>query len=107
MRSLLSGAIFPMLLLMSSPLLTSCEEKDQSPAVVRPLAVAALSEPTPALRRAAIRRQLSAVCPRPLTDDELEWAAQVVEEARGKGVNWLAGRILQMHRETKICRGDK
>lgn len=66
-----------------------------------------LSERTPAARKTAIRRQMAALCPTPLSDDELEWAAQFVEENRSKGAVWIAGRLLRMHRETKICRGTK
>ncbi|MCX7898523.1 MAG: hypothetical protein N2444_00270 [Methylocystis sp.] len=42
-----------------------------------------------------------------MSDDEIEWAAQFVEENRTKGAVWVAGRLLQFHRETKICRGLK
>lgn len=73
--------------------------------MIRPLASAVLSEPTPAARKAAIQKSWSIVCPTPLADDELEWAAEVVEEAKSKGVDWLAGRLLKMHREARACRG--
>lgn len=61
--------------------------------------VAALSERTPAARKASVRRQLAALCPTPLSDDELEWAAQFVEGTRSKGAAWVTGRLLKMHRE--------
>jgi hypothetical protein len=67
--------------------------------------VSVLSEKTPATRKAAIRRQLAALCPMPLSEDELERAAQFVKENRSKGAVWITGRLLRMHREPKICRG--
>jgi hypothetical protein len=83
-------------------LLASCAPSDPPPAQ----AVAGVpSERMTAGRKAAIRRQLAALCPTPLADDELDWAAQFVEENRSKGAAWIAGRLLRMHRETKICRG--
>jgi hypothetical protein len=82
--------------------LTSCAPSEPPPARA---VIAVLSEKTPAARKAAIRRQLAALCPNPLSDDELEWAAQFVEENRSKGAVWVTGRLLRMHRETKICRG--
>ena len=83
-------------------LLASCAPNEPPPA----RAVAAvLSERAPAARKAAIRAQLAPICPTPLSDDELEWAAQFVEENRSRGATWIAGRLLTMHRETRICRG--
>lgn len=89
-------------LLIQMTLLASCAPSDPPPA----RAVAAvLSEGAPSARKAAIRRQLAAICPTPLSDDELEWAAQFVEENRSRGTVWIVGRLLRMHRETMICRG--
>jgi len=94
---------FRLLLLIPMTLLASCAPSDPPPA----RAVAAvLSEGAPSARKAAIRRQLAAICPTPLSDDELEWAAQFVEENRSKGAVWITGRLLTMHRETRICRGN-
>jgi hypothetical protein len=98
--------------LIALPILTlslaSCDQKELAPrAVIKPALGAVLSKPTAAERRAEIRRQLSALCPNALSDDELGWAADVVEENRNKGVDWLAGRLLKMHREAKVCRGGK
>lgn len=99
----------PMLGRASLPLLTtltillaSCAPSEPPPA----RAVAAvLSNRAPAARKAAIRAQLAPLCPAPLSDEELEWAAQFVEENRSRGATWIAGRLLKMHRETRICRG--
>ena len=82
--------------------LASCGPNDPVPAQAVGVV---LSERAPAARKAAIRRQLAALCPTPLLDDELEWTAAFVEENRSKGAVWIAGRLLKMHRETKICRG--
>jgi hypothetical protein len=85
--------------------LASCGPSDPALAVLAPKVQSALSEAMPAARRAAIKRQIAPACAEPLTDDELEWAAQFVEENRSKGAIWIAGRLLKMHRETKKCRG--
>lgn len=83
--------------------LASCAPSEPPPA----RAVAGVrSEQTPAARKAAIRRRLAALCPTPLSDDELEWAAQFVEENRSKGAVWITGRLLKMHRETKNMPGS-
>lgn len=93
---------FRLLLLILTISLASCAPNDPQPAQV---IAAVLSEPMPAARKSVIHRQLAAICPTPLTDDELEWAAQFIEENRSKGAAWIAGRLLRMQRETKICRG--
>lgn len=98
--------IFRLLPLILTAWLASCAPNEAPPlAIVRSHVADALSEPSPAARKAAVRKQLAAVCPRLLSDEELEWAASFVEENRSKGAAWVAGRLLQMHRETKICRG--
>lgn len=95
--------IVPTILTLS---LGACETKSPPPlAALVPQVQGAVSENTPAARKAAIRRQIAAVCPRALTDDELDRAAQFVETNRSKGAVWIAGRLLRFHRETKICRG--
>jgi hypothetical protein len=102
LKLLTRAQAFRYLLLIPMTLLASCAPSEPPPA----RAVAAvLSERTPSARKAAIRRQLAAICPTPLSDDELEWAAQFVEENRSRGTVWIAGRLLRMHRETTICRG--
>ena len=96
------------LLLILALLLASCAPNDETPAtaVILPRVNGVLSERVPAARKAAIRAQLAAICPRPLWDDELEWAAEFVEATQSKGATWIAGRLLRMHRETNICRGQ-
>jgi hypothetical protein len=95
------------LLLIPTLWLASCGSSEETKArvVVLPRVGTALSEPTPAARKATIRAQLAALCPTPLSGDELEWAAEFVEENRSKGAVWLTGRLLKMHRESQICRG--
>lgn len=66
-----------------------------------------LSKPTPEDRKAEVIRQVRAICPTPLSNDELNWAAQYVEENRERGAVWLAGRLWEMNKETRICRGLK
>lgn len=102
MKLLMRAQTFWLLLLTLTISLASCAPNDSQPAQA---IAAVLSEPTPAARKRIIHRQLAAICPTPLTDDELEWAAQFVEENRSKGAAWIAGRLLRMQRETKICRG--
>jgi hypothetical protein len=102
LKPLTRARAFRLLLLIPMILLASCAPSD--PQSTRAVA-AVLSEGAPSARKAAIRRQLAAICPTPLSDDELEWAAQFVEENRSRGTVWIAGRLLRMHRETTICRG--
>ena len=87
--------------------LASCASYDRPPTMrnLAPAVGAVLSRPTRDARKAEIKRQIAKVCPRPLDNDELEWAAQYVEETRSKGAVWIAGRLLKMHRETRVCRG--
>ena len=99
--------MFQLLLLTQTLWLANCAPNEPNQTVVAPRVAAALSEQTAALRRASIRKQIAAVCPAPLSNDELEWAAEFVEENRSKGAVWITGRLLKMHRETKICRGTR
>lgn len=66
-----------------------------------------LAQPTPALRKAEVVRHVKAVCPTPLTDDELEWVAQFVEENRTRGAAWIAGKLWEKNEEIRKCRGIK
>lgn len=102
----MSARKFLPLLMIQTLLLASCGQSGQPAlAVVTPRVSAVLSKETAQARRAEIRRQLAAVCPAPLADDELEWVAEFVEENRSKGAIWISGRLFEMHRETKVCRG--
>jgi len=100
----MNARLFLTLLLTQTILLASCESKNQA---VEPAIESVLSKSTPEARKAEVRRVIRAACPTLLTDDELEWAAQYVEENRSKGAVWLAGRLWKMNAETKICRGAK
>jgi hypothetical protein len=97
------GQAFRLLLPILTILLASCAPSEPPPARA---VVGVLSERTPAARKAVIRHQLAALCPTPLSDDELEGAAQFVEQNRSNGAAWIAGRLLTMHREARICRGS-
>jgi hypothetical protein len=99
---LMRGRAFRLLLSILTISLASCASSEPPPARA---VVAVRSEKSSTARKAEIRSQLAALCPTPLSDDELEWAAQFVEENRSKGAVWVTGRLLKMHRETKICRG--
>lgn len=101
----MSARLFLIPLMMLTSLLSSCDQRNPPLAVLSVQVQAGLASPTPEARKAAIKKQISAVCPTALTDDELEFAAQFVETNRSKGAVWLAGRLLKMHRETKKCRG--
>ena len=94
------------LLLIPTLWLASCAPNDETRAVILPRVGAVLSEKSPVARKAAIRAQLAVVCPTPLSDDELEWAAAFVDENQSKGATWIAGRLLRLHREARICRGQ-
>jgi hypothetical protein len=91
-------------LMMLTPLLASCEDV-KAPLVVVVRTV--LAQDSPAARKAEIRRQLAALCPAPLSDDELERAASYVEAHRDKGAMWIVGRLSHMDAETRVCRNIK
>lgn len=98
----MSGRLFlflPMILTMS---LASCDDKSQAPAAA---VGAVLSKGTREARRAEVVRIIRAACPTPLTDDELEWASQFVEENRSKGAVWIAGVLWTKNEEIRRCRG--
>lgn len=82
--------------------LAACDSRNPAPLAA---VAGVLSRPTPEARKVEVARVIRAACPTPLTDDELEWAAQFVEENRGKGAAWIAGRLWKMNAESKICRG--
>ena len=96
-----------LLLLIPTLWLASCDgsEETKARAVVLHRVGIVLSEPTHDARKAAIHAHLAALCPAPLSDDELEWAAEFVEKNRTKGAVWITGRLLRMDRESQICRG--
>lgn len=67
-----------------------------------PLAVAA---PSNVERKAAIQKQLAPLCPDPLTDDELEKAARLVETHRDADTVAVVGMLDKKDREARLCRG--
>lgn len=82
------------LLLIGPSLLTSCNDQQQ-------LAVQTLASGD----RSKIIKTLGRICPRQLTDDEINWVMDVVEESKSKGVDWLAGRLVYMNNQTRACKG--
>jgi hypothetical protein len=100
----MNARVFLLLSTMLTPSLGACEaERAPATAAVRTV----LAQDSPAARRAEIRRQLAALCPAPLGDDELERAAAYVETHRDKGATWIVGRLSRMDEETRICRNMK
>jgi hypothetical protein len=100
----MNAAHYLLPLTILTPLLASCESERAPPiAAVRTVLV----QDSPAARKAEIRRQLAALCPAPLSDDELERAASYVEAHRDKGAVWIVKRLSRMDAETRICRNVK
>ena len=66
-----------------------------------------LSAPTPESRKEKIIKNYRAACPTPLSNDELEFVAQFVEENRSRGAVYVAGKLWHMNEETHKCRGKK
>jgi hypothetical protein len=100
----MNARIYLLLLMMLTPLLASCEAERAPPvAAVRTV----LEQSTPTARKAEIRRQLAALCPAPLSDDDLERASVYVESHRDKGAVWIVGRLSRLDAETRVCRGLK
>ncbi len=91
MRARLSLLALP--ILMTS--LESCAVANRT----SPLAVAAPS------RAATIKQQLAPICPDPLTDDELEKAARLVETHRDPDTVAVVGLLDKKDREARLCRG--
>lgn len=94
--------IFLILPMILTPLLASCDGANQPVAAVRTV----LNRSTPAARKAEIRRQLAPICPAPLSDDDLERAAQFIESNRTNGAAWIVRRLSKMDAETRVCRGS-
>lgn len=94
MKSLMRLVMFS-LLLTGPILLTSCNSQQQS--VVQTLASG---------DRSKIKKALGRICPRPLTNDEVNWVLDVVEESKSKGVDWLASRLAYMNKQTHACKGE-
>lgn len=90
-------SILPMLWLPSCALVP-----DDSP----PVAVAEAAEPDPSddARRAEILRQIRAICPQPMTADELTRAADHLDHH--PEALWIIQRLDLADRQARICRGE-
>ena len=75
----------------------------------RPSPVAAIQavqgKTTLEARRAEIKRQLSRVCPVPLSNDALERAARYVETHRDKDALAIVNELSRLDAEARVCRG--
>jgi hypothetical protein len=84
------------------PWLSACDPE-------RPAPVAAIQmvqgKTTPEARRAEIKRQLSRICPVPLSDDALERAARYVETHRDKDALAIVNELSRLDAEARVCRG--
>ncbi len=97
--------IFLILPMILTPLLASCEKDEQWPAVA---AISAIQgRATPAERRDEIRRQFAVICPRPLSDEQLERAAAFIEKNRTREAIAIVRDLSRMDAETRVCRGMK
>lgn len=92
--------------LLAALLLTSlpgCAPDEQTRAVL-----ATARNLPPANRRIIIKTKLSRICPVPLSNAELERAANyVLANADDFEALWLVGRLDKFDAETRICRGAK
>lgn len=91
-------------IILAALALGACHNTGQAPLLAME---SVLSKPTPETRKEELHRQTKALCPVPLSNDELEWTAQYVEINRDKGAVWIVGRLWKMNKGTKICRGMK
>jgi hypothetical protein len=75
----------------------------------KPGVVLATAKSLPPTKRVAyIKKQIAKACPVPLTDEELDRAANyVMFHASDLESVWLTGRLDRMDAETRICRGMK
>lgn len=102
-KSRRSAPIFLTLLATLPILLGSCASE---PSKFAPTAAIKTTSATPDQRRAEIRRQIAAVCPKPLSADELDRAATIVERYATDGdVTKVVGRQFKMDSEARVCRG--
>ena len=72
-----------------------------------PAIVLATAKSLPANKRATyIKKQIAKACPVPLTDEELDRAADyVLSHALDLEAVWVVGKLDRMDAETRICRG--
>ena len=92
-----------LILTILTPWLGGCDPE-------KPLAVTAIravqGKATPEARRAEIKRQLSRICPVPLSDDALERAARYVERHRDKDALAIVNELSRLDAESHVCRGQ-
>lgn len=90
------------ILTILTPWLAACDPE-------RPPPVAAIQavqgKPTPEARKADIRRQLSRICPVPLSDAALERAALYIERHRDKDAVAIVNELSRLDAEARVCRG--
>lgn len=90
------------ILTILTPLLAACGPERPPPvAAIRTV----LARPTAETRRAEIKRQLSRICPVPLSDDALERAARFVEAHRDKDALAIVNELSRLDAEARVCRG--
>jgi hypothetical protein len=88
-----------------TPLLQACVPGGQAPATA---IIQGLQNLPEVERRAAIRRQLSAICPVPLDDAALDRAADVVVKyAKDRTVTALVKDLSRLDNQARVCRGEK
>jgi hypothetical protein len=92
-----------LILVILTPWLAACDPE-------RPRPVAAIQavqgKTTPKVRKAEIRRQLSPICPVPLSDGALERAARYVETHRDKDAVTIVNALSHLDAEARVCRGQ-
>lgn len=98
------AAAFPLALMILTPWLAACDrERPQPAAAIRTV----LAQPTAEARRAEIKRQLSRICPVPLSDDALERVARYVESRRDKDAVAIVNELSRLDAEARVCRGQE
>lgn len=97
------AAVYLLALTILTPWLAACAPE-------RPPPIAAIQaingKTTPEARRAEIRRQLSRICPVPLSDDALERAARYIETHRDKDAVAIVNALSRLDAEARVCRGE-
>jgi hypothetical protein len=86
-----------------TPWLAACDAERPTPAAA---ISTVLARPTAEVRRAEIKRQLSRICPVPLSDDALEQAARYVETHRDQDALAIVNALSRLDAEARVCRGQ-
>lgn len=97
------AAIFLLALTILTPCLAACDP-ERPPPVAAIQAVQGKTNPEP--RRAAIKRQLSRICPVPLSDDALERAVSYVETHRDRDAVAIVNELSRLDAQARVCRGQ-